>query len=106
MSLFKGVILITTIFWIYRVVDMVIMILQWAIVIRAFLSWIPHSPSNPLIRIIYDTTEPLLKPFRRIRLGGGAMMVDFSPIFAILALILVRSLVLPPVFNLLARLFI
>jgi len=85
---------------------MVFMILEWAIIIRAFLSWFPHSPGNPLIRIVYDVTEPILKPFRMIRIGGAGGMIDFSPVFAILALMLIRSFVLYPVFSMLARLFV
>ncbi|NLI90752.1 MAG: YggT family protein [Peptococcaceae bacterium] len=94
---------ISTLFWIYRVTDMVFSILEWAIIIRCFLSWIPHSPQNPLIRVVYDVTEPILKPFRAIRIGGAGGMIDFSPIFAVLALMLIRSFVLAPIFNLIAR---
>lgn len=91
---------ISTLAMIYRVTDMVLLILQWIIIIRAFLSWIPHSPNNPVAKIIYDITEPLLKPFRLIRIG----MIDFSPVFAIIALFLLRSIVLYPLFNLIANL--
>lgn len=57
------------------------------IFIRVILSWMRPNPNNSLIRIIYSMTEPLLEPFRRIlhrfNIGG---MVDFSPIFTILAI--------------------
>lgn len=89
--------------WIYQVTSMVIVILQWAIVIRALLSWIPISPYNPIVKILYELTEPLLKPFRAIRIGGAAGMIDFSPVFAILALMLIRQFVLYPLFSLIAR---
>ncbi|KUO60725.1 MAG: hypothetical protein APF84_16085 [Gracilibacter sp. BRH_c7a] len=87
---------ISTIMYIYRVADMVIMILQWLIIIRSILSWFPHSTGNFIIRTIYEITEPILRPFRSIRIGG---MIDFSPLFAILALILFRSFVLGPLFG-------
>lgn len=64
----------------------------WLIIIRVFLSWIPHDPYKPLFRFIYETTEPLLAPIRR--LIGRRMMIDFSPIFAILFLQLLEWLVL------------
>lgn len=85
---------------------MVFSILQWAILIRCFLSWIPHSPSNPLIKILYEVTEPMLKPFRFIRLGGAGAMIDLSPVVAILALMLIRSFILVPIFNAIARLLL
>jgi YggT family protein len=85
---------------------MVLSILEWAIIIRCFLSWIPHSAQNPLIKLIYDITEPILRPFRAIRFGGAGGMIDFSPIFAVLAMMLIRNFVLVPLFNLLARFLI
>lgn len=80
---------------------MVLAILSWAIVIRCIISWIPHSPSHPLIRMLYDVTEPLLRPFRLIRFGGAVYTIDFSPIFAILTIWIIRSLLLPAVFQIL-----
>lgn len=85
---------------------MVFEILQWAVIIRCFLSWIPHSPNNQFIKIIYEITEPILKPFRFIRLGGAAGMIDFSPVLAILALMLIPRYVLLPIFNLIANLMV
>jgi len=82
---------------------LVFLILQWLIIIRCFLSWIPHSPRNPLIKIVYDVTEPILRPFQKIRFGGSAAMIDFSPVFAIITMMLIRSFVLYPIFNFLFR---
>lgn len=95
---------ISTLSWLYSVTDMVILILQWIIIIRCVLSWIPHSPHNAIIRLIYDISEPILKPFRLIKLGGAAAMIDLSPIFAMLALMLIRQFVIYPIFNGIARL--
>jgi len=72
-----------------QVIDTVITILIVAIVIRALLSFLPQFKSNNLSKLLYDVTDPLLKPFQRFQIGGAAMAVDFSPIFAILALQLI-----------------
>lgn len=93
---------ISTIVYVYKITDMVLMILQWLIIIRSLLSWFPHRPSNFIVKTVHDITEPIIKPFRAIRIGG---MIDFSPLFAILALILIRAFVLVPLFNGLASLF-
>lgn len=93
---------ISTVFYVRDVIDMVLMILQWLIIIRSIMSWFPHSPSNFIVKTIHDITEPIIRPFRRIPIGG---MVDFSPLFAILALILFRSFILYPVFSGIASLF-
>lgn len=79
-----------------QVIDKVITILIFAIVIRTFLSYMPHLKSNQIISLLYDVTDPLLKPFRRFQIGGGAMTLDFSPIIAIIVLNLIQSWVVRP----------
>ena len=59
--------------------------------IRVLLSWIPHNPSHPLIQIIYQMTEPLLRPFRNL-IPTHKLGFDLSPILAFLALGFIRSL--------------
>lgn len=61
-------------------------ILQWAILIRVLLSWLPMAgirldPYNPIIKILYDITDPILVPLRRFTTFG---MMDLSPIVAFL----------------------
>ncbi len=53
-----------------------------AIFFRALLSWFPIDPRNPLVTLLYDITEPILEPLRRVipRLG----MIDITPLVAIL----------------------
>lgn len=60
---------------------------------RVLLSWIPHNPRNPLIGFIYEITEPILAPFRRLMPRGG-VPIDFSPMIALLVLVLLERLVL------------
>ncbi len=55
-----------------------------AILVRVILSWFPVDPSNPIIRVVWDVTEPILAPFRRVipRIG----MFDLSPLAAFLVI--------------------
>ncbi len=60
-------------------------ILQVAILIRVILSWLPMAgvhidPYNPVVKILYDITDPILKPLRRFTTVG---MIDLSPIVAL-----------------------
>jgi len=71
----------------------VITILIYAIVIRAILSFVPNLSANKLVSLLYDVTDPLLKPFQRFKIGGAAMAMDFSPIIAIVVLELIRSII-------------
>ena len=61
--------------------------LNFMILARCILSWIPLG-SNPLTNFVYTMTEPILKPIRdmvyRSPLGGPGMLLDFSPIIAML----------------------
>lgn len=62
------------------------------LIIRILLSWIRHNPYQPIIRFIYEITEPYLGLFRRIVPPFGAM--DLSPIVAFLVLdYIIRPLV-------------
>jgi len=55
--------------------------------IRILLSWFPLSPGNQLFEILLLLTEPVLGPIRKMiansPLGGPGMMLDLSPIIAI-----------------------
>ena len=62
----------------------ILFLLRWLIIIAAVISWVSPDPRNPIVRFLYRTTEPILRPFRKIlppRRTGG---LDLSPILAIL----------------------
>lgn len=83
-------------FLIANAVGVLFNILDWLIIGRVILSWIRPSPDNStlrqLIRFIYQVTEPILGPIRRL-LPTGNMGIDFSPIIAIFALSIIRTFV-------------
>ena len=67
-----------------------------AILARVIVSWIPIGPDSrfaPIVRLIYEITEPILAPIRRLLPGMG--MFDLSPMIAILIIILVQTLLIP-----------
>ena len=65
-------------------------IVLWLLVIsRVLLSWINPRFEGPVARFLYETTEPLLSPIRRVLPQTG--MIDFSPLILMLVLgVLVR----------------
>lgn len=81
-----------------QVLDKVISILVFVIFIRVILSFFPRARGNKLTMLLYDVTEPLLKPFRRIQIGGPTFRLDFSPFFAIIVLYLIRAFIIRPFF--------
>ena len=75
-----------------QVVSVAFEVYSWILIIRILLSWIPHNPYQPIIRFIYEVTEPYLRIFRRIVPPYGA--VDFSPIVAFIALRVIEWIVI------------
>lgn len=63
--------------------------LYLAILVRVILSWFPIGGNNPIVAFVYQVTEPILAPIRRIvpRIG----VIDLSPLIAILILVLIQQ---------------
>ena len=62
----------------------------WIIIARAILSWVNPDPFNPIVRLLYRVTEPVLRPIRR-RLPTYQIGLDLSPMILILALYFLDS---------------
>ncbi|MTI69915.1 MAG: YggT family protein [Firmicutes bacterium] len=80
---------------ILKALDLFIYIINILIIGRIILSFIIRDLRNPLLRFVYNLTEPLLAPFRELlnKLPFNTGMFDFSPILAILFLDILRSIV-------------
>ncbi len=81
-----------------KLLDFALVMTMLLIVLRALLSLVGGSYDNPLLPVLAQLTNPLLKPIQRVipALAG----FDFSPLFAILAITLLRILVVRPLFDL------
>ena len=79
-------------FQIIQLVNIIFEVLTWLIIARCVLSFVRHNPHQPLIRFVYDVTEPIMDPFRRLMPSTSG--IDFSPIIAVLAITLVQKLVI------------
>ena len=71
-------------------VNVLFTILYVAIIGRSLMSWFNPNPDNPFVRLVYEITEPVMAPLRRVvpRIG----MIDITPIVAIVLLQLIESL--------------
>ncbi len=65
---------------------------MWVIIIRALISWVNPDPWNPIVRILYQVTEPVLRPIRRMLPPTG---IDFSPVIVILAIYFLQAFLVP-----------
>jgi YggT family protein len=71
------------------IVDLALNIYMWLIIARALLSWVNPDPYNPIVRFLYNVTEPVLGFLRRrmpLVFGG----LDLSPILVIVAIIFLQ----------------
>ncbi len=63
----------------------------YIIIARALISWINPNPDNPLIKIIYAITDPVLVPIRRLLPDMGGL--DISPFIAIVIIWFIMYLI-------------
>ena len=76
----------------------VLQVMEFAIIINALLSWIPQARDSKFSDFLKMITEPILTPFRQAMnklMGERYMMMDFSPLFAIIAIQFLMSLLRP-----------
>ena len=76
----------------YKLLFTLVEIYFWGIFILAISSWI-GTTGHPTVRLVAQIVEPYLRPFRKFIPPMG--MMDFSPMAAIISLIVIRNSVLP-----------
>ena len=75
--------------------------LQVAVIARVIVSWISldaGSPFAPIVRIIYEITEPILGPIRRLLPSMG--MFDLSPMIALVLIWVIQQFLVPRLYAL------
>ncbi|TVR23033.1 MAG: YggT family protein [Anaerolineaceae bacterium] len=69
---------------------------SFIILARVLLSWFPNvDPDNPIVRFLYEATEPVLQPVRNFlrRQFPEMGMLDFSPIAVFLGIFVLQILI-------------
>ncbi|GIK72833.1 MAG: YggT family protein [Caldilinea sp.] len=78
----------------FAILAAVLELYSWVLLARALMSWIPNlDPYNPIVQFLYQITEPVLEPVRRIipPLGG---MIDISIIVVFFAIFILRQMLM------------
>lgn len=73
---------------VHTLVSIIIQAINLLIIGRIIISFIPNMYNNPIGRFIYDTSEPILAPIRRMLPDTG--MIDFSPLVLFIILNLIQ----------------
>ena len=68
------------------IIHYVLTIYMWIIIARAVISWVNPDPYNPIVRFLYQATEPVLYRIRRT-LPMPVTGMDFSPIVVFIIII-------------------
>jgi YggT family protein len=71
------------------VLDLALNIYMWLVIARALLSWVNPDPYNPIVRFLYNVTEPVMSWLRRrvpVVFGG----LDLSPLIVIAVIMFLR----------------
>jgi YggT family protein len=90
-----GANLIGSLLWsVPELVDLVLNIFLVAIVIQVVLSWVNPGGYNPAVGLLHRLTEPLLGPARRLLPPVSGL--DLSPMLVMIALVLLKMLLIPP----------
>ncbi len=77
-----------------QLIDFVLTVYTWIIIGRVIISWVNADPYNPIVRFLYEATEPLLGRIRRLlplSMGG----IDFSPLILIMGIMFLQSFLVP-----------
>jgi YggT family protein len=85
------------------ILNLALTIYMWLIIARALLSWVNPDPYNPIVRMLYNVTEPVLGWVRqRVPLIFGGL--DLSPLLVLLAVVFLQRFLVATLFDLARRL--
>jgi len=77
--------------FVVQIIFLILWIFELALLARVVLSWFPNvDRSNPLIQLLFDVTEPILRPIREMLPQNS--MIDFSPLVVFLIIQLLMRL--------------
>lgn len=75
-----------------EILSVLLQVYSYILLARALVSWIPNlDPYNPIVQFLYQITEPVLDPIRRLipPLGG---MIDISMLVAFFGIMILQQL--------------
>ncbi len=86
-----------------QVLNLGLTIYMWLIIARALLSWVNPDPYNPIVRFLYNVTEPVLAWLRQ-RLPLVYSGLDLSPFLVLLAIVFLKNFLIASILDLAYRL--
>jgi YggT family protein len=87
-----------------HILEIALTIFYWLILLRALISWVDANPLNPIVQFLYNATEPVLAPLRKIMPINYRFGIDFSPLVAFLIIIFLKSFLVSTLIDIAFRL--
>lgn len=81
-----------------QLIDLTVLIFMFVIFVKIILSWVSPYSDNPIQPVLFQLSEPILGPCRRVLPPMGGL--DLSPMLALIALQLTRILLVRPLMDL------
>ncbi len=81
----------TILITILEFISLIISIYVWVVIIAALITWVQPNPYNPIVKFLWNVTEPIYKWIRKYiptSFGG----IDIAPIILILVLEFIQIL--------------
>jgi YggT family protein len=82
---------------------MALNIYMWILIARALLSWVSPDPYNPIVRFLYNVTEPVLFRVRRTLPFAYASGIDLSPMIVILGIFFLKAFLVRSLYDVAVR---
>lgn len=82
-----------------QVLDYILWAYIWILFGRVVVSWVNADPYNPIVRFLYNATEPVLQRLRRLLplYAGG---FDLSPIIAWIGIVFLQRFLVHSLYDL------
>jgi len=86
-----------------EVFDYLLTFYMWVVIIRSLLSWVSPDPYNSIVQFVYNITEPIFYPIRRM-MGAYSTGIDLAPMIVLFAIMFLRKFLVHSLYDIAAQL--
>ncbi|MCX8072401.1 MAG: YggT family protein [Candidatus Binatia bacterium] len=86
-----------------QVLDLLLHLYSIILIVRVIVTWVNADPFNPIVRFLYQSTEPVLQRVRRtlpVTYGG----FDLSPLVVLLGIFFLQAFLVSSLYDVARRL--
>ncbi|MBI4514912.1 MAG: YggT family protein [Deltaproteobacteria bacterium] len=82
-----------------QALNLVLQLYMFIVIARALISWVNPDPHNPIVRFLFNATEPLLYRVRRA-VPIFAAGIDLSPLIVLVGIYFLQAFLVQSLFDL------